>query len=821
MRSALRAVSDGWELQNDLITWHLNLAGTFSLRTTTSSSSWLYGTSAITTRLEEGTITLHRPIEGSLKVATAQATHADTYGTGVHLESEVALPLFGVSLLLHATLYEHSPLLRLHVGISNGSQETLTLEHLLPTLVDEAALFSHFASHSMENTQPEDATAHVPLSIAGRSKGWASYQQGWQSWSYAGSIASNRAAIKPKSRTLQTMHHPFSSTARPLFDSWEQSLISEALTLVGFPQNPPALLVGFLRETNLAGQLVLDRKHGRLAALSHTESYQLAPGERLWAEPIALGFAEEQALLAQYAALIAHEMQARRRDTPPTGWCSWYYYFTRVTEQDILENLQAISDHKEQLPLQVIQIDDGYQTAVGDWTSISEKFPGGMQALAKRIRDQGFQPGLWLAPFTATARSQLAQEHPDWLLHNAKGEATFGGKNWQSTLYGLDCTHPQVQDWLRRLFSTLVETWGYDYLKLDFLYCAALPGTHYARQSTSVQALRTGLQHIRTTVGDEVFLLGCGCPLLPAIGLVDAMRIGPDVAPTWFPRFQGLPVPRSESFGLPSALNAIRNSLTRAWMHPVFWINDPDCLLIREEQTDLNAAEIQTLASVIGLTGGMLLLSDPMPTIAKSRWKLPATLLPPFHQAAQPVSWLDDTPPDTILLPITRPWGSMTIAALFNWGKKSQRRQIYLAALKLPPGRYHVSEFWTQRYLGIVSESFGLDLAGHGAAVLLVQPETDQPVVLSTDFHLAQGARELDQFAFHPDERRVEWKIDLGRIARGTIRLFLPKPFRPGMLTSSALETSVRSGTQPGEYLIQATIPRQAIFSLSLEHEGA
>ena len=48
----------------------------------------------------------------------------------------------------------------------------------------------------------------------------------------------------------------------------------------------------------------------------------------------------------------------------PTIWCSWYHYFTKVTEQDMLENLDAIEDL--QLPVDVVQLDDGYQAEIGD-----------------------------------------------------------------------------------------------------------------------------------------------------------------------------------------------------------------------------------------------------------------------------------------------------------------------------------------------------------------------------------------------------------------------------------------------------------------------
>ncbi len=262
MSSAICAVSSGWELQNDLVTWHLAAEGTFSLHPKTNSSSWLYGTSALTTRLEPRGAVPHRSTPGSLTVTIAQENYANGSGIGVHLEAEAALPLPGGALLLQATLYRHSPLLHLHIGVSNSSPTMIKLEHLIPALIEEAARMSPSVPSS--------------FSIAGKSKGWASHDDGWQSWSYAGSLPPGKATIQPKIRTLRAMHQPFSPAISSLFSSWEQLLISEGLTLVGFPQSLPALLVGFLRETDQAGQMVLDCRNGRLAAVSHAESHILA-----------------------------------------------------------------------------------------------------------------------------------------------------------------------------------------------------------------------------------------------------------------------------------------------------------------------------------------------------------------------------------------------------------------------------------------------------------------------------------------------------------------------------------------------------------------
>lgn len=811
MTAAMTASEHGWMLQNDFIDLRLGKNGAIILSLRNDPTTWLSGSAAAVTRFMSGEVSPYRPLELTNKGISHDASYVDRHGAGTHLDAEFTTSAPGLHLLCAIILYETLPCVRLQLGVQNDTAEPLFIEQLLPLLVDALTV-------NQANVFSDEVVRHTPLSIGGRSTGWACYQHGWQSWSYTGALLSKHAKPTPINRSLRAMHQPIYLNESQVFRSWEQATSSEALALVGFSQSFPALLVGFLRSIDQAGQILIDPRGGRLAAISHAEGKRLEPGEACWSEPLMIGFGAEENLLKQYVTMTAHEMSARANRATPTGWCSWYYYFARVTEQDILENLQALSAHKDELPLQIVQIDDGYQKAVGDWTSINDKFPGGMQRLASAIKEQGFQPGIWLAPFTATANSQLACEHPDWLLRDAQGRPAFGGKNWGSAMHGLDCTHPQVQDWLRRLFSTIVEDWGYTYLKLDFLYCAALPGIHYQPERTSVQALREGLQTVRATVGDDIPLLGCGCPILPAVGLLDAMRISPDVAPQWPARFHGFPVPNSERASIPSAINAIRNSLTRAWMHRAFWINDPDCLLVRTHDTKLTDDEIRTLASVIGLTGGMLLLSDPLPTLHDDRWSLATVLMPPLDQAALPRSWLEEPWPSVISTQLHRPWGTLTLVGLFNW--TSQPRQVRLPFTSLgslPAGAYHICEFWTQRYLGSISDEIAFTLPAHGSAVLAIQPATERPTMLSTDLHLGQGAVEIRSFTYDEARKHIEWQIDLGRNAAGSMRLFIPTSLRPGTLTASASEAALRSGSQPGEYIIQATIAKQATFALDLE----
>ena len=177
------------------------------------------------------------------------------------------------------------------------------------------------------------------------------------------------------------------------------------------------------------------------------------------------------------------------------------------------------------------------------------------------------------------------------------------------------------------MIDAAVHRWGFSYLKLDFLYAAALPGIRSDPTRTRAQVLFAGLTALRQAAGEETFLLGCACPLGPAIGLVDAMRIGADTARRWKPSFHRIETFFSAEPNLPAARNACHNALTRSALHRRWWVNDPDCLLARPN-TELTLDEFQTIATIIALTGGSLLLSDHLPDLPPERLRRVAALLP-------------------------------------------------------------------------------------------------------------------------------------------------------------------------------------------------
>ncbi|MCB1307862.1 MAG: alpha-galactosidase [Leptospiraceae bacterium] len=303
------------------------------------------------------------------------------------------------------------------------------------------------------------------------------------------------------------------------------------------------------------------------------------------------------------------------------GWCSWYYYYTNISEEIILKNLATLA--KSDLKIDVFQIDDGYQKHLGDWLETNAKFPGGMHMLAERIRDAKMQPGIWLAPFIVQTDSDLYKNNPEMILRqngSDKPVRALFNPNWNGWSYALDVTHPRYQQWLQETIHTIVHDWGYPYLKLDFLFTAAFRGAYSRYQNrTGAQRLQETLQLIRKAAGKKTFLLGCGCPLWPGVGVFDAMRIGMDVNHIWRSDFTKW-VLRDRNY--PTARNALINTITRSFMHNRFWTNDPDCLMVRSTRTKLNIKHTYILASVMALSGGMLLLSDDLTELDADRFDL-------------------------------------------------------------------------------------------------------------------------------------------------------------------------------------------------------
>ncbi len=442
-------------------------------------------------------------------------------------------------------------------------------------------------------------------------------RHGWQSWSPTGvrSLSNDGEKDFPSGPWLRGMYH-CQPESRP---GWHES---EILTLVGGMVAGPFCLVGVL-ETGRAFGVVRMRPGARSPAgrpvavdLEIRLEVMLEPGEtrELEGVRVALG-SEANSLLERFAELWGTVAGARRENRFQAGWCSWYQFFHDVSEQDLLRNLEALAADTSGIPVEVVQLDDGFQAAMGDWLEPSSRFPTGLARLGGMIRDAGFRAGIWTAPFAASAESRVLSLHPHWTLQH--GDSALRGTYnpaWSRDgwVYVLDPSQAEVRQHLEETFAALVAM-GFDYLKLDFLFMPAMSGRAADASLTRAERLRSGLEAIRRGAGEEAFLLGCGCPLGPAVGVVDGMRIGPDVAPSWTVN-QPVVIPGLEEM-MPSTRTALRSTFARQFLHRRLWLNDPDCLMARSRETSLSQTEAGSLASGVALSGGMVVFSDDVPLL--------------------------------------------------------------------------------------------------------------------------------------------------------------------------------------------------------------
>ena len=381
-------------------------------------------------------------------------------------------------------------------------------------------------------------------------------------------------------------------------------LRSEAVTVLT-DGSGDHVLVGFLDGSAHDGTI---RVHDdEVVAEASFGGAVLAPGDaRPVAEVVVLEGDDPDALLGRWAATVGRAAGARVDAPYQVGWCSWYHYFHDVTEAAVRENLALAGDW----PFEVFQLDDGYQAAIGDWTVTNERFPSGVDGVADAIAGAGYGPGIWLAPFLAAPDAAAVAGREHRLARTAGGEPLMGWWNpaWGGFMWALDTTHPEVQQHLAETAAALVAM-GYRYLKLDFTVAPAIEGVWHDPSRTPAERVRAGYDAIRRGAGDDVFLLGCGCPLGAVVGLVDGMRIGPDVAPSWDRDPDEFAMPGYEDVS-PATAMALRSTEARQFMHRRLWLNDPDCLMLRTTETQLTPEQVQRWADAVAESGGMALVSD-------------------------------------------------------------------------------------------------------------------------------------------------------------------------------------------------------------------
>jgi hypothetical protein len=424
---------------------------------------------------------------------------------------------------------------------------------------------------------------------------------------------------------------------------------------------------------------------------------------------------------------------------PVAGWISWFAFFDKVTEKDIVDTADTLSEVLLPFGYEILQIDDGYQRGEGRpelWLQANEKFPRGLGFLPTYIKSRGLKPGIWTN--VAFKQADFADEHKDWFVTGEDGKPARG--SWIE--FSLDASKPEAVDAVVRPVYRGLRDMGWEYFKVDALRHLRYEGYnahagYFERTKKSlVKTYRSYVEAIRREVGPDFFVLGCWGIRPELIGLIDGCRIGTD--------------------GFSYAGMAQFNS----WNN-VVWRNDPDHIELNDDRFK------STL--VTSLTGSILLLTD-KPGLYRTEAVEPA-------RRASPVLWtvpgqIFDIDPsrsgaldrvdaevsgsgprvfdaslqptcDLFLLEIVRPFESW--AVLGRTGESI--REIRFADLGLDAQKeYFVFEFWTKRLLGSFSGSFApgpLDPVFRSQA-LTIRERKPYPQLLATSRHVTCGGVDLD-----------------------------------------------------------------------------
>ena len=470
----------------------------------------------------------------------------------------------------------------------------------------------------------------------------------------------------------------------------------------------------------------------------------------LVSDPILLLYGDDgTATLRRALSAAGHAAGARSFPTVPRGWCSWYHLGLAVTEDDIGRHAAFLPKRLPELAKNsangyrpVIQLDDGWMPRWqrwGDWVA-NEFFAAGLHALATRIHRHRLEAGIWLAPFHVAADSQLAQAHPEWLLKASRGMPLVDPR-LSRAYHILDPTHPQAQRFLDDLFRGLRKD-GFTYFKLDFLYGAAYEAGRHDPEVTGTQALRLGLKRIFDAVNppgkpEKAFVLACGAPLMPIVGLVHGARTGGDVgAPQMQDGKAGPP-----QVGFPLILSMARNQAARLFFDRSLFAVDADVVMAPTPQ--LTPDESRVMITIGALSGGIFMLSDDLETLPVERLALlrnPNVLglvggpaAEPVHLFSAPEREAQDHwfafPQELPPLWVRREADGGAVVAVYNWSDSARPYRLHFSEVTDASRAFAITDLWSTRRggrtLGVKTDALRLTLPPHSVRLLKMKPAAE------------------------------------------------------------------------------------------------
>ena len=504
---------------------------------------------------------------------------------------------------------------------------------------------------------------------------------------------------------------------------------------------------------------VVNAKFKTLLMCCDLAGYELKPGESLSSEILSLRVGPDpSALIVDFADELA-QMYGPRRFRKISGWSGWDFYQRQITEQEMLQNVAFLAKHRDTLPIEYIQLDDGYEIRDGDWLLTNEKFPHGLKYLADQIHAAGFKAGLWVNPFLAAPDAQVMREHPDWAIKDKTGTPVVLNGYAVKEVYGLDCTVPGVTDYIRQLAHALTVDFGFDYLKLDGANRQVLTSLGFPANPAMGrgEAMRLGLEAFRSGMKPDAILLN-GSIFGISMGISDVMRVGEDAGGRWDSTLIAKDHGERDRFcGPGEILRAISATNNHFYLHNKVWSNDPDYLVVRQEgmNSELSLEEARSWATVVAMSNGSIILADPPDRLTPERLEIVEKVLPHCPSPAHPVDFFRKNVPSILTMPASAAGEAYRVVSITNTDAPARLRDyaVDLPSLGLEIDTDYIAfEFWDSTPIGIVRNTLEIKtLKPHETKVISLHRKTGALQFIGTDSHISMGAIEVESF----DGRRL------------------------------------------------------------------
>ncbi|MGQ7856734.1 alpha-galactosidase [Pedobacter sp. WC2501] len=540
-----------------------------------------------------------------------------------------------------------------------------------------------------------------------------------------------------------------------------------------------------------------------------------------------------------FADLLSRQYHIKLKDKSAT-YCTWYDEFAGKagTESSIKEISEFARKELKPFGFGGIQIDDGWQGGPvidGPARGFEAVNPNGPYAkglgdVGKLVNKNGFRFGLWWMPF---GRNDQAPEYTDkqnWFARKKNGElfrvAKFGGTC-------LDLTRPEVKENIKLIVNNM-KRWDVNYFKMDGLWTGTATEINYINDGykddhmenispfydtskTQIESFRDGLKLIRNTAGKDVFISGCAISqnmrsLGGAIGLVDAMRVGPDY--------------NHDKQGIKTG--PIRASRLYFLNGKVWW-NDPDPVKVRASNAvgsaDAASSGKATLssarlaASFVSLANDFFLLSDYLPHLPKDRLEILKRTMDGYNAEIRPIDYFENNIPNFWEAHQVQGHVHRHLIGMFNWENGDTTLSISLKKGGLASGRsYYGFDFWSDKLLPVFKDVLTMPLAAQSCAIVSLRPVQTFPQVISTSRHISQGMTDLANEIWSAKSKTLSGKSEVIGNDSYEIRVVCPqKNYHPRSVAVSPKDEGLGVKTsihQEGDLVrIKITSPVTRVIS--------